>query len=177
MLGCQIITGKARWGPSLLLYGEFPYIPLHWEWTERVLACFGQCLRDCSLYQVVYASLYSYSRDTHVLYAFCESWCPTTNTLHTLSGELSISLWDLHHLVGLPIYGHIYDETIPSSQIFSCRDKQGQRVILSSCGFLFTAFKCLEKAHSHNKRVTTKTWVDFWCKQRLVHYPPTRSRR
>jgi len=53
MLGRQIIAWKDQWGPNLLLYGEFPYIPLYWEWTERVLACFGQCLRDCSYYQAI----------------------------------------------------------------------------------------------------------------------------
>ena len=84
-LGRQIIAGKARCGKTLLLYQELGYIPLYWELTERVLACFGTHLRDCSLYQAVYASLYSYSRDAHVLRDFCESWCPTTNTLHTLS--------------------------------------------------------------------------------------------
>jgi len=41
MLGRQIIVEKARWGPSSLLYGEFGYILFYWEWTERVLACFG----------------------------------------------------------------------------------------------------------------------------------------
>jgi len=164
MLGRQIIVGKARWGPSLLLYGESAYIPLYWEWMVRVVACFGQRLRDCSLYQAVYASLYSYSLNADVLHVVCESWCPTTNTLHTLSGELSISLWVLHRLGGLPIYGQSYGETIPSSQIFSPRDKQGQRVIPSSCGFLFVTFSCLKKAHSQDKGVTAKTWVDFWCK-------------
>ena len=49
MLGCQIIAGKARWGLSLLLYGEFAYIPPYKEWMERVPTCFGQRLRDCSL--------------------------------------------------------------------------------------------------------------------------------
>jgi len=67
---------KALWGPSLLLYGELIYIPPYWEWTEWVLASFDQCLRDCSLYYAVYASLYSYSRDAHVLFAFYKSWCP-----------------------------------------------------------------------------------------------------
>jgi len=125
-LGRQIIAGKARCGKTLLLYQELGYIPLYWELTERVLTCFGLYLRDCSLYQAVYASLYSYNRDAYVLHALCGSWCPTTNTLHTLSRELSISLWDLHRLGGLLIYGEIYDETIPSSQFFGHRDKHGQ---------------------------------------------------
>ena len=40
MLRRQIIVGKAQWGPSLLLYGDFAYIPLYREWMEWVLACF-----------------------------------------------------------------------------------------------------------------------------------------
>jgi len=128
---------------------------------EQVLACFDQHLRDCSQYQVVYVSLYSYSHDAYVLCAFCKSWCPTTNTFPTLSGDLSISLWDLDQLGGLSLYYQIYDETIPNSHIFSHRDKQGYRVIPSSSDFLFATFSCLEKAHSHEKGLTAETWVDF----------------
>jgi len=43
ILGHQIIVRKARWGLSLLLYRKFAYIPLYWEWMERVLTCFDQC--------------------------------------------------------------------------------------------------------------------------------------
>ena len=117
--------------------------------------------------------------NAHILRAFYESWCPTTNTLHTLSGELSISLWDLHHLGDLLIYDQIYDETIPNSQIFSHRDKQGHRGIPSSCSFLFTAFRSLKKAHSHDKGVTTKTWLTSgasrsWCITHL-HVPTSET--
>ena len=70
MLEHQIIAGKARWGPSLLSYGEFSYIFLYWEWMERVLAGFDEHLTDCSLYQVVYASLNSYSREAYVFAYF-----------------------------------------------------------------------------------------------------------
>ena len=75
-------------GAEFVLYGEFAYIPLYWEWAERVFLYFSERLRDYSRYQVVYTSLYSYSQDAHVLHAFCESWCPTTNTLYTIYGEL-----------------------------------------------------------------------------------------
>jgi len=40
MLKHQIITGKARWGPSLLLYRKFACIPLYMEWMDRVLPGF-----------------------------------------------------------------------------------------------------------------------------------------
>lgn len=132
VLGHRIISGQSRWGPNMILYGDFGYIPLFWEWTEHVLSCFEARLRRCALYEAVYASLYSYSCDVHVVRAFCESWCPTTNTLHTISGEMSISLWDLHKLGGLPINGKIYDETIRCLQAFEHRDKQNLRTMPSS---------------------------------------------
>ena len=111
---------------------------------------------------VVYTSLY-YSRDAHVLRNFYESWCPATNTLQTSSGELSITLWDLHRLSGLSINNKIYYMTIPSAYVFNHHDKQNQRVILSSCDFLIVVFRCLEKAHSCE--------VNFWCKKKVIHDP------
>jgi len=96
---------------------------------------------------VVYASLYSYSRNIHVLSAFCESWCPTTNTLHTISGEMSISLWDLYRLGRLLIIGKIYDETIPSIQAFEywiSRIWRLSHILANSCLLLLEAEKrCL----------------------------------
>jgi len=34
-----------------------------------------------------------------------------------------------------------------------------------------------EDTHSHDKGVIVKTWIDFWCKQKLVHHPPIHSRQ
>ena len=79
-----------------------------------MLSCFESQLRTFRLFDVVYASLYTYDRDPHVIRVFCEAWCPEINTLHTTSGEMSISLRDLYKLGGLPIYGKIYDEAVLS---------------------------------------------------------------
>ena len=51
--------------------------------------------------------------------AFCERWCPTTNTFHSSIGEVSISLWDLYRIAGLPISGSFYDEMVPSAEELS----------------------------------------------------------
>ena len=51
--------------------------------------------------------------------AFCERWCPITNTLHTSIGEVSISLWELYRIAGLPIIGSFYDEMVPSTEELS----------------------------------------------------------
>lgn len=176
MLGRRIISGQFRWGPNMLLYGEFSYIPLYWEWTEHVLSCFATRLQRCGLYQAVYASLYSYSRDIHVMRAICECWCHATNTLHTLSGEVSISLWDLHKLGGFPISGKIYDKTIPCFHIFEYRDKQNLRTLPTFCKFLFAVFRCLEHTPGCEKGVNAKAWINFWCKKKLIHNRPVRTR-
>ena len=85
MLWWQIISRKSQWGQNMLFYREFDYIHLYWEWTEHLQSYFRQHLKNCSLHQAVYASLYSYSRDIHVLHVFCEGWYPVTNTHYNLS--------------------------------------------------------------------------------------------
>ena len=37
-LGRKIIFGKARWGSTLKIYGEFFFIPNYWEWLEDFLS-------------------------------------------------------------------------------------------------------------------------------------------
>ena len=139
----------------MLLYGDFGYIPFYWEWTEHVFSYFEAHLQRCALYQIVYTSLYSYNCDMHVLRAFCERWCPTSHILHTISGEVSISLWGLHRPGKLPISGKIYDEIVPSLQAFKHRDKQNLRT-MPSCKFLFAAFRSLEKMHVCEKGIIAK---------------------
>ncbi|XP_027769716.1 uncharacterized protein LOC114075560 [Solanum pennellii] len=48
--------------------------------------------------------------------AFCENWRPPTNTVSTFIGELSISLWDLRTIGGLPVHGSFYNEVVPSAK-------------------------------------------------------------
>ena len=141
-----------------------------------MLSCFEARLRRCALYEAVYASLYSYSCDMHVVRVFCKSWCPTPNTLYTISREMSFSLWDWQKLGGLPINGKTYDETIPCLEAFEHRDKQNLRTMPSFCNFLFATFRCLEKMSVCEKGISAKAWIDFWCKKKPIHNPPMRCR-
>ncbi|GAA0147265.1 hypothetical protein LIER_07006 [Lithospermum erythrorhizon] len=43
--------------------------------------------------------------------AFVECWSPSTNTLLLPHGEVSISLWDLYKLGGLPVANYLMDES------------------------------------------------------------------
>ena len=65
-----------------------------------------------------------------------------TNTLHTALGEMSISLWDLHKIGGLPIQGKFYDEVVLSMEEFSHRNSRG---LLASCHYLFWAYHKLSQ--------------------------------
>ena len=92
-LGRRIISGEAYWGNILKLNGEFSFIENYWEWLEDVLGRSKKALQDAFLYEALYASLFTYDRNPNIVRQFCEAWCPETNTLHTLAGELSLSLW------------------------------------------------------------------------------------
>ncbi|KAL0445561.1 UNVERIFIED_CONTAM: hypothetical protein Slati_1684000 [Sesamum latifolium] len=124
-LGRSIVEGDAKWDSDLQFTGDFYYTKGYWEWTEDVLNRCGRRLRLISVYDAVYASLFTYDHNFDIIKAFCEAWCPLTNTLLTSAGELSISLWDLHDLAGLPIMGCLYDEVVPSALELTGADEKG----------------------------------------------------
>ena len=91
-LGCKFIFRKARWGSALKIYGEFFFIFNYWEWLEDFLSRSYETLKKACIYKAVYASLFTYDRNSDIFRAFCEAWCPQKNSLHIYVGELSISL-------------------------------------------------------------------------------------
>ena len=71
--------------------------------------------------------------------AFCECRCPTINTLHTSIKKVSIYLWDLYRIVGLPIIGSFYDEMVPSAEELS--NDAIKSSLPPSCQNLFLAYQ------------------------------------
>ncbi|KAK4391473.1 hypothetical protein Sango_1925100 [Sesamum angolense] len=128
-LGRSIIEGDAKWDGDLHFIREFRYTKGYWEWTEDVLSRCGDRLRHLKIYDAVYASLFTYDHNSDIAKAFCEAWCPLTNALLTSAGEMSISLWDLHELVGLPMTGCLYDEVVPSALELTGVDGKRERFI------------------------------------------------
>ncbi|CAI0382743.1 unnamed protein product [Linum tenue] len=52
--------------------------------------------------------------DMALLSAFVERWQPDTNTLHMPFGEISILLYDVHHILRIPVDGELMgDEASP----------------------------------------------------------------
>ncbi|XP_060195511.1 uncharacterized protein LOC132624806 [Lycium barbarum] len=175
-LGRRIVRGEVRWGETVVFEGEYCHIPGYWEWAEDTLSRSQEVLSATDIYDAIYASLFTYDRNSNILQAFCEAWCPKMNTLLTSVGELSISLWDLHTLGGLPIGGHFYEEVIPEAKELTGVDTKNQRYISRVCEYLFTAFHYLQEGRSDNPRVSLSKWIQFWYK-RALKYQPAPPRR
>ncbi|KAG5554216.1 hypothetical protein RHGRI_011915 [Rhododendron griersonianum] len=165
LLGDQINDGKAAWTAPLASFGQFSFINQYWEWAEDVLGRSSEKLLEARIYGAVYASLFTYDRDANLIKSFCEHWCPSTNTLHTPAGELSISLWDLCYIGGLPVYEKFYDEVIPPARDLIGVDENNMYLLPPSCRHLFAAYHRLFRG-SETHHITAHDWIHFWCRLR-----------
>ena len=108
--------------------------------------------------------------------AFCECCCPTTNTLHTSIEEVSISLWDLYRIVGLPIIGSFYDKMVPRVEELSNDDTKSS--LPPSCRNLFLAYHRICSETTGKSSAKLASWVSFWYKGSMEYAkPPKKSTR
>ena len=103
-----------------------------------------QTLKDAKIYNVVYESPFYHDCNTNTMQSFCEAWFPTINTLLTSVGELSIPIWDLHVICGLPISGFLYEEVVPNVEDLTRTFENGKRFLPQSCEHIFDAFHQLQ---------------------------------
>ncbi|KAL3809084.1 hypothetical protein ACJIZ3_000041 [Penstemon smallii] len=83
---------RTPWHSSAPSLGEFSYISGYWEWVDDVFARKNKNLHRAGVHDAVWASLFTYDVDEHMIRTFCHLWSPSTNTLCTSVGEFSISL-------------------------------------------------------------------------------------
>ncbi|KAL0456032.1 UNVERIFIED_CONTAM: hypothetical protein Slati_0942400 [Sesamum latifolium] len=115
--------------------------------------------------------------NSNIIKAFYEAWCPLTNTLLTSVGELSISLWDLHDLAGLPITGCLCDEVVPSALELTGADEKGGRFIPRSSKYLLYAYHLFQGADDDRcSNVSVDKWVKFRSKK-TIKYPLSPPRK
>ncbi|KAG5553873.1 hypothetical protein RHGRI_011665 [Rhododendron griersonianum] len=177
LLGNRITNGDAKWSNTTPQFGEISFIDGYWEWLEDVLARNKDMLTSAKIYDAVFASLFTYVRNTNLIRSFCELWCPSTNSLHVPIGEVSISLWDLRLIGGLSIDGIFYDEAVPSARELIGVDKKGVPLLPSSCKYLFLAYRKIYCA-SETSNVTIHDWVKFWFKEESRYkQPPARVQK
>ncbi|KAL0404344.1 UNVERIFIED_CONTAM: hypothetical protein Sradi_2075200 [Sesamum radiatum] len=155
---------------NLQFIGEFHYTKGYWEWNEDVLSRCGKRLCLINAYDTVYALLFTYDHNSVIIKVFCKAWCPFTNTLLTSFGELSISLWDLHDLAGLPMVGCLYDEVVPSTLELTGADEKGGRFIPHSSKYLLYAYHLLQGLDDDRcSNVSIDKWV-FWSKKVIKYH-------
>ncbi|KAG5576232.1 hypothetical protein H5410_056366 [Solanum commersonii] len=116
-------------------FGEVRYMSSYWEWVEDVLARCKETLEYIKTYDDIIASMFTYDHNENR---------PSTNTVSTFVEELSISLWDLRTIRGLPVHGSFYDEVIPSAKELTHVDDQGKSFLARSYS-LFSTFYQLTK--------------------------------
>ncbi|KAG5523751.1 hypothetical protein RHGRI_030662 [Rhododendron griersonianum] len=171
LLGDRIANGDAKWGNTTPLFGEISFIDGYWDWLEDVLVRNKDVISTAKIYDAVFASLFTYVRNTNLIRSFCELWCPSTNSLHVPIGKASISLWDLRLTGGLSIDGIFNDEAVPSARELTGVDKKDVPLLLSSCKYLFLAYHKIYCA-SETSNVTTHDWVKFWFKETSRYKEP-----
>nr|GLL21956.1 uncharacterized protein LOC105964676 [Ipomoea trifida] len=175
-LGKRILDGEVSWSNHLNFDSELSFTKGYSEWAEDILSHYGKVLRKGSIYDAVYASLFTYDRSTSIIQAFCETWCPLTNTLVTSQGEVTISLRDLHILGGLPLLGEAYDERIPTA--LELNRSHNSTHFYKSCSYLLAAFHHLSNQEVDSPHVCASQWIEFWCrKSQRYQAPPARKEK
>jgi Plant mobile domain len=124
------------------------------EWTRYILMRERGVLQRARIYDLVYLSLFDYSMDDSLLHAFSERWGYTTNTLFLDDREMSLTLWELRQLTGLPIVGHYYDEYLISDE-----DLEVPTRFPDSLRTIYGIYDTLRGHHDH---VPFRCWIDHF---------------
>ncbi|CAL8999685.1 unnamed protein product [Prunus brigantina] len=118
----------------------------------------------------VAVSRYSHDCCSNVRRAFCELWGPLSNTFHHGNGEMSISLYDLKVIGGLPILGLPYDEFIPLNEEL-CRED----LYPSSVGELLRIHAQLHIFHKKGQ-VYCNHWVEYFFRGEAIYGATSNSK-
>ncbi|KAF8400376.1 hypothetical protein HHK36_013674 [Tetracentron sinense] len=88
---------------------------------------------------------------------------------------MSLSLWDLKIIGGLPITGEFYDEVVPSLREITGLDEKLTPVLPFSCRFLFLAYHWVRQSNlssgdtSHHS-VSLSSWITWWFRGDLRYH-------
>jgi len=134
-------------------YGEFSHKLVYWEWLEDIIVRYRDKLTIFHLFDALYASLFLYDQCLKLIRVVCGYWCPEMNTLHTSKGEVSLSIFDIHSFLGLPLLGRLYDEVIPTQRELTNK-------LPLCCTYLFTSYHKLMQGHKG--KPTIEQWIVIW---------------
>ncbi|CAL2238373.1 unnamed protein product [Prunus armeniaca] len=88
---------------------------------------------------------------------------------------MSISLWDLHEIGGLPITGRFYDEVIPSAESLNRKDHKGVSYIPHICRYLFLAYHKILQDSKGKSGVRMTAWIKYWYRGPFKYKKPSRK--
>ncbi|KAI0516062.1 hypothetical protein KFK09_008734 [Dendrobium nobile] len=98
------------------------------RWARYTLQRHQEVLKQAGVYEAIYISLFDYSRlSSSWLQSIIEYWDSATNTCWVGPNEMTITLWDLCTISGLPILGIPYEECIPIDYDLFSRRPAGQQ--------------------------------------------------
>ncbi|KAK4382514.1 hypothetical protein Sango_2727700 [Sesamum angolense] len=115
-------------------------------------------LRHLKIYDVVYASLFTYDYSSDIVKAFAKLGA-LLQILCLLLPENCSSRVDLHELVRLSMRGCLYDEVVPSALEVTGVDEKRERFIPRSSKYLLYAYHLLQSADDNR---SSRTSIDKW---------------
>jgi len=154
LLGEEMISGRtstwdvSSFAPPLARFGR------QIEWIRYILQRERCALHRAEVYDLIYLSLFDYSIDTSLLHAFAERWSYTTNTLFLDDREMTLTLWEIRQLTGLPIVGTYYDEFLISAE-----DLTDPVRFPDSLRSIYGVYETLRDQHGH---VSFERWIDHF---------------
>ncbi|XP_058108503.1 uncharacterized protein LOC131251659 [Magnolia sinica] len=116
-------------------------------WTKAILKKYKDVLVAAKIFSAIEATSEFFHKDTMIYKGFLKYWSSTTNSFHLPIGEVSITLWDLHRMAGLPISGSFLDEYVPTNEEFAYVAPNRTPKILASTIKLFREMSCLHDVH------------------------------
>jgi Plant mobile domain len=157
LLGREMIDGHASSWADISLAPSLIHHDFQLEWTRYILMRESGTLDRAGIYSSVFLSLFNYHLDTPWLWAFCERWNYSTNTFFIEDRELTLTLWEIRQLTGLPIFGYFYDE-----YMISMDDLRDSTEVSSSLRRVYEIYHELRGGHSS---VPFKFWISYFVDQ------------
>jgi Plant mobile domain len=154
LLGQEMIDGEASGWDDVSLASPLRYHDFQVEWTRYILMQERDILDSTGTYDAIFLSMFSYHLDTSWLWAFCERWNYSTNTLFVEDRELTPTLWELYQLTGLPIFGRFYDEYMISDD-----DLRDSTQLSSSLRSIYEIYHQLRGSHPS---VPFSYWISYF---------------
>ena len=115
-IGTKMVAKGLGWE-----HHDIEYVPLpdgYREWCINILQGHSSYLKGHPddmdfIYGAVYCSVGNYSINPSILKSLLERWSSKTNTFIFHFGECTVTLLDMHRMVGLPLDGDFYEEYVP----------------------------------------------------------------